>query len=41
LQINLQQQMSAADALIASMQQQYSYLTNMFQAMETAAQQYK
>jgi hypothetical protein len=33
--------MSAADALIASMEQQYSYISNMFTAMETAAQQYK
>jgi flagellar hook-associated protein 2 len=41
LQQNLQQQMAAADALIASMEQQYSYLSNMFQAMATASQQYK
>jgi flagellar hook-associated protein 2 len=37
----LQQQMSAADAAIAAMQQQYSYLYNMFSAIQTADQQYK
>jgi len=37
----MQAQMSAADALIASMEQQYNYLYGMFQAMQTAAQQYK
>jgi flagellar hook-associated protein 2 len=41
LQTQLQAQMSAADSLIASMEQQYSYISNMFTAMETAAQQYK
>jgi flagellar hook-associated protein 2 len=41
LQTQLQQQMSAADAAIASMQQQYTYMSNMFQAMQTAEQQYK
>jgi flagellar hook-associated protein 2 len=41
LQTRLQKQMSAADAAIASMQQQYTYLYNMFQAMQTASQQYK
>jgi flagellar capping protein FliD len=34
-------QMSAADALIATMEQQYSYLSGMFQAMQTADAQYK
>ena len=41
LQQRLQEQMSAADAAIASMEQQYNYLYGMFQAMQTAAQQYK
>jgi flagellar hook-associated protein 2 len=40
LQTQLQQQMAAADAAIATMQQQYTYLSNMFQAMQTAAKQY-
>jgi hypothetical protein len=33
--------MAAADALIASMEQQYSYLNSMFAAQQTAAQSYK
>jgi flagellar capping protein FliD len=41
LQQNLQEQMAAADAAISSMEQQYSYLSNMFQAMQTADAQYK
>ncbi|HWB86809.1 MAG TPA: flagellar filament capping protein FliD [Bryobacteraceae bacterium] len=41
LQTQLTNQMSAADALIASMEQQYSYLSNMFQAMQTADEQFK
>jgi len=41
MQINLTKQISAADALIASMEQQYSYLNNMFQAQQTADQMYK
>lgn len=41
LQQRLLEQMSAADALIASMEQQYSYLSNMFEAMRVADQQYK
>jgi flagellar hook-associated protein 2 len=41
LQKNLQDQMAAADALIATMEQQYNYITGMFQAMQTAAQMYK
>jgi flagellar hook-associated protein 2 len=36
----LAEQMSAADALIASLEQQYSYITGMFQAMDTAAREY-
>ena len=41
LQIRLQNQMAAADALIASMEQQASYFTNMFAAQDTANQMYK
>ena len=41
LQTNLQNQMAAADAAIAAMEQQYTYLSNMWQAMDTAASQYK
>ena len=37
----LQQQMAAADALIASMEQQYNYIYGLFQAQSTADQQYK
>ncbi len=35
------EQISAADALIATMEQQYNYLSGMFQAMQTADAQYK
>jgi flagellar hook-associated protein 2 len=41
LQTTLTNQMAAADALIASMEQQYSYLTSMFQAQQVADQMYK
>ena len=41
LTLNLQNKMAAADALISSMEQQYNFLTGMFQAMQTAANQYK
>ncbi len=41
LQIRLQNQMAAADALIASMEQRSSYFTNMFAAQNTANQMYK
>ena len=41
LQTKLTSQMAAADALIASMEQQYNYLYGMFAAMQTADQQYK
>jgi hypothetical protein len=37
----LQQQMAAADSLIASMEQQYNYIYGLFQAQSTADQQYK
>jgi flagellar hook-associated protein 2 len=36
----MQEQMAAADALIAAMEQQYTYITNLFQAMQTADNQY-
>lgn len=39
LQTNLTNQMSSADALIASMQSQYNYLTSVFQAEQTASQE--
>jgi flagellar hook-associated protein 2 len=41
LQTNLTTQMAAADALIASMEQQYNYMYALFQSMTTSAQQYK
>jgi flagellar hook-associated protein 2 len=41
LKLQLQNQMAQADALIASMQQQSSYLSSMFSAQQTAAQMYK
>ena len=40
LQIQLQNQMAQADAAIATMEQQYSYLNSMFSAMQTADQMY-
>ena len=40
LQLQLQNQMARADASIASMEQQYSYLNSMFAAMQTADQMY-
>ncbi len=40
LQSTLTNQMAQADAAIASMQQQYSYMTSVFQAQETADQMY-
>jgi len=41
IQQRLLEQMSAADALIASMEQQYGYISNMFEAMRVADQQYR
>ena len=41
LQQRLLEQMSAADALIAAMEQQYTYISSMFQAMDTASKQYR
>lgn len=41
LQIRLQNQMAAADALIASMEQRSSYFSNMFAAQDTANQMYR
>jgi len=40
LQTQLTNQMAAADAAIATMEQQYSYLSSMFAAQQTADQQY-
>jgi flagellar hook-associated protein 2 len=40
MQLQLQNQMAQADAAIASMEQQYSYLSSMFSAMQTADQMY-
>jgi flagellar hook-associated protein 2 len=39
--LRMQTQMAAADALISSMEQQYNYIAGMFQAMDTASNQYK
>jgi hypothetical protein len=36
----LQSQMAAADALIASMEQQYNYLNGLFASQEAAAKQF-
>jgi flagellar hook-associated protein 2 len=41
MQQDLTDRMANADAMIASMEQQYSYITGMFQAMQVADQQYK
>ena len=41
MQLQMQNQMAAADALIASMEQQYSYLSGLFQAQQTADAMYK
>jgi len=40
LQTNLTSQMAQADATIAAMQSQYSYMTSVFQAQQTADQMY-
>jgi len=40
LQAEMQDQMARADALIASMEQQYTYMSDLFQAQQTADQQY-
>ena len=40
LQLQLQDQMAQADAMIATMEQQYSYMTSMFAAQQTADQMY-
>jgi flagellar hook-associated protein 2 len=40
LQTNLTNQMAQSDAAIATMQQQYSYMTSVFQAQQTADQMY-
>jgi flagellar hook-associated protein 2 len=36
LQINLQNQMAASDAMVSSLEQQYTYLSGMFSAQQTA-----
>jgi flagellar hook-associated protein 2 len=41
LQTNLEAQMSAADALLATSEQQYNYMNQMFTAMQDDAQLYK
>lgn len=41
MKARMQAQMAAADALIATMEQQYNYLSGMFSAMQTASQQYR
>ena len=40
LKVQLQERMAAADALIASMEQQYSYLFSMLESMRAASEQY-
>ena len=40
LQLRLQNQLAASDALIASMQQQYSYFSSLFAAQDTANKMY-
>jgi len=41
LKTQLQSQMAAADALISSMEQQYNYISGMFESMQTASAQYQ
>ncbi|MGD0500134.1 MAG: flagellar filament capping protein FliD [Bryobacteraceae bacterium] len=41
LQQNLTDQMAAADAAISSMEQQYNYLSGLFDAMQTAEKEYQ
>jgi len=41
MQLQMQNQMAAADALVASMEQQYNYMSGLFQAQQTADQMYK
>jgi flagellar hook-associated protein 2 len=41
MKVRLQEQMAAADALIATMEQQYSYLSGLFSAQDTANRQYE
>ena len=41
LKSRLTEQMAAADAMIASMEQQYNYISSMFQAMQVASESYK
>jgi flagellar capping protein FliD len=41
LQTRLEAQMAAADALIASLEQQYTFLSSVFSAQQTASESYK
>jgi flagellar capping protein FliD len=41
MKVQMQERMAAVDALVASMEQQYNYLSGMFQAMQTSSSQYK
>ena len=41
MQLQMQNQMAQADAMIATMEQQYTYISQMFQAQQTADQLYK
>ena len=40
MKTQLQERMAAADALIATMEQQYNYLSGLFEAQQTADKQY-
>ncbi len=41
LRVSLQEQMAAADALIASLEQHYSYISTMLEAMRSASENYR
>jgi flagellar capping protein FliD len=41
MQLQMQNQMAASDALISSLEQQYNYLSGLFSAQVTADQMYK
>jgi hypothetical protein len=41
LRTSLEQQMAAADALIAQLEQEATYINSLFQSMQTASQTYK
>ena len=40
MKVRLQEQMAAADALIAAMEQQYNFLFSMLDSMRAASEQY-